>query len=87
MAMDRLQPFMRSSVLSIRLLDWRRSLSWGEIPVVRFDIPEMDAGDFIRHAFRRMSVRLVIQDLGDQALMVSEPSSAQADEARGSKPL
>jgi hypothetical protein len=62
-------------------------LSRGEIPVVRFDIPEMDAGDFISHAFRRISVRLVIQDLRDQALMVSEPSSAQADEARGSKPL
>ena len=62
-------------------------LSRGEIPVVRFDIPEIDVGDFIRHAFRRMSVRLVIQDLRDQALMVSEPSSAQANEARGSKPL
>ena len=61
--------------------------SRGEIPVVRFDIPEMDAGAFIRQAFRRISVQLVIQDLRDQALMVSEPSSVQADEAGGSKPL
>jgi hypothetical protein len=36
-------------------------LSRGEIPVIRFDIPDVDAGDFIRHAFRRISVRLVIQ--------------------------
>lgn len=32
-------------------------LSRGQIPVVRFDIPEVDAGEFIRHAFRRISVR------------------------------
>ena len=61
--------------------------SRGEIPVVRFDIPEMDAGAFIRQAFRRISVQLVIQDLRDQALMVSEPSSVQVDEAGGSKPV
>ena len=61
-------------------------LSRGEIPVVRFDIPEMDAGDFISHAFRRISVRLVIQDLRDQAPMVSDPNSAKADEARGAEP-
>ena len=62
-------------------------LSRGQIPVLRFDIPEVDAGEFIRHAFRRISVRLVIQDLRDQPLIVSEPSSAQADEARGTEPL
>jgi hypothetical protein len=62
-------------------------LSRGEIPVVRFDIPEIDAGAFIRQAFRRISVQLVIQVLRDQTLMVSEPSSARADEARGSKPV
>ena len=62
-------------------------LSRGQIPVVRFEIPEVDAGEFIRHAFRRISVRLVIQDLRDQPLIVSEPSSAQADEARGTEPL
>jgi hypothetical protein len=61
-------------------------LSRGEIPVVRFDIPEIDAGDFIRHAFKRISVQLLVHDLRDQALKVSEPSSAKADEARGSKP-
>ena len=47
----------------------------------------VDAGELIRHAFRRISVRLVIQDLRDQPLIVSEPSSAQADEARGTEPL
>jgi hypothetical protein len=61
---------MRSIDLCIRLLDWRRfvelGLSRGQIPVVRFDIPEVDAGELIRHAFRRISVRLVIQDLRDQ---------------------
>jgi hypothetical protein len=62
-------------------------LNRGEIPVVRFDLPEIDAGVFIRQAFRRISVQLVIQDLRDQVLMVSEPSSTQADEARGSRPL
>jgi len=62
-------------------------LSRGEIPVVRFDIPEMDAGDFIRHAFTRISVRLVIQHLRDQVLVVNEPNSAQADEARGTDRL
>jgi hypothetical protein len=60
-------------------------LSRGEIPVVRFDIPEVDAGEFIRHAFRRISVRLVIQGLRDQPLIVSEPSSAQAKKARGTR--
>ena len=62
-------------------------LSRGEIPVVRFDIPEMDAGDFIRHAFRRISVRLVIQDLHDQVFVVNESNSAQADESRGTERL
>jgi hypothetical protein len=62
-------------------------LSRGEIPVVRFDIPEMDAGDFIRHAFTRISVRLVIQHLRGQVLVVNEPNSAQADEARGTERL
>jgi hypothetical protein len=61
-------------------------LSRGEIPVLRFDIPEMDVGDFIRHAFRLISVRLVKQNLSDQVLMVTEPSSVQA-EARGTEPL
>jgi hypothetical protein len=46
----------------------------GEIPVVPFDIPEPSVEDFIKHAFRRISVRLVTQDLHDQLLMVIEPS-------------
>jgi hypothetical protein len=44
----------------------------GEIPVVRFDIPEIDVRDFIRHAFKRISVRFVTQPLRDQVLVVGE---------------
>jgi hypothetical protein len=49
----------------------------GEIPVVPFEIPGANAGYLMRHAFRRISVRLVAQDLRDQILVVSEPSSAE----------
>jgi hypothetical protein len=51
--------------------------SRGETPVVRFDAPEMVAEHFMRHAFRRISVRLVIPDLHDQALMIGAASSAE----------
>jgi hypothetical protein len=44
--------------------------SRGEVPVVPFDIPEPNVEEFIRHAFKRISVRLVTQDLGDQVLVV-----------------
>jgi hypothetical protein len=44
----------------------------GEIPVVRFDIPEIDVRDFIRHAFKRISVRFVAQPLRDQVLVVGK---------------
>jgi hypothetical protein len=50
--------------------------SRSEIPVVPFDIPEPTVEDFIRHAFRRISVRLVTQDFGDQILVVIEPRQA-----------
>jgi hypothetical protein len=49
----------------------------GEIPVVPFDIPQSDVEELIRHAFRRISVRLVTQHLSDHLLIVSEPSSPQ----------
>ena len=49
----------------------------GEIPVVPFDIPEPNAEDFIRHAFRRITVRLVTQDLRNQVLVVLEPDSGE----------
>jgi hypothetical protein len=53
----------------------------GEIPVVPFDIPKPNVEDFIRHAFRRISVRLVTQDLHDQVLVVIEPPpAAEPDE-------
>ena len=51
--------------------------SRGEIPVVPFDIPEPTVEDFIRHAFRRISVRLVTQDFGGQVLVVIEPRQAE----------
>ena len=57
------------------------SESRGQIPVVRFDIPEPNVQDLIRHAFRRISVRLVTQHLRDHALIVTEPSSAEYIEA------
>ena len=49
----------------------------GEIPVMPFDIPEPNVEDFIRHAFRRISVRLVTQDLHDQVLKVIEPRQGE----------
>ena len=47
----------------------------GEIPVVQFDLPEPNVEEFIRHAFKRISVRLVTQAIRDQVLVVTEPSS------------
>jgi hypothetical protein len=50
---------------------------WGEIPVVQFNLPEPNVDDFIRHAFKRISVRLVTQTLRDQVLVVSELRPAE----------
>ena len=47
--------------------------SQGKIPVRPFDVPKPNVEDFIRHAFRRISVRLVTKDLYDQVLVVIEP--------------
>jgi hypothetical protein len=49
----------------------------GEIPVLAFDIPEPNIEEFLRHAFRRISVRLVRQDLRDHALLVIERPAAK----------
>ena len=49
----------------------------GEIPVVPFNIPQSDVGELIRHAFQRISVRLVTQHLSDHVLVVNEPSPPQ----------
>ena len=51
--------------------------SWGEIPVVQFNLPEPNVEEFIRHAFKRISVRLVTQALRDQVLVVSELRPAE----------
>lgn len=53
------------------------SESLGEIPVVPFDIPEPNVEDLIRHAFRRISVRLVTQHFRDHALVVIEPRATE----------
>ena len=54
-------------------------LSAGErqIPAVAFDIPEPNVKDLIRHAFRRISIRLVTQHLRDPKLVVTERSSIE----------
>ena len=49
--------------------------SLGEIPVVQFNLPEPNGDEFIRHAFRRMTVRLVTEALRDQVLVVTASSS------------
>ena len=48
-----------------------------EISVVPFDLPEPSVEDFIRHAFQRISVRLVAQLFRDQVLAVTEPNSPE----------
>jgi hypothetical protein len=53
----------------------------GEVPVVPFDLPEASAEEFIRHAFSRISVRLVTQPLHDHALLVAEPNATEDTEA------
>ena len=53
------------------------SASQRQIPVVAFDIPESNVEDLIRHAFRRISIRLVTQHLPDLVLVVTEPSSIE----------
>jgi hypothetical protein len=46
----------------------------GEIPVVPFDLPEPNVEEFIRHALKRISVRLITRDVADQTLVIREPS-------------
>jgi hypothetical protein len=48
----------------------------GEIPVVPFDLPEPNVEELIRHALKRISVRLITRDLADHSLVVTEPDSA-----------
>ena len=49
--------------------------SLGAIPVVEFNVPAPNVEDFISHAFRRISVRLVTEDMRDQILVVTESST------------
>jgi hypothetical protein len=46
-----------------------------QVPVVPFDLPAPSVEEFIRQAFKRISVRLVTQTLRDQVLVVAEPGS------------
>jgi hypothetical protein len=55
--------------------------SWGEISVTPFDIPEPNVEDFLTHAFRRISVRLVTQRLRDQLIFVIKPGSVEGLDA------
>jgi hypothetical protein len=48
-----------------------------EIPVMPFDVPEPNVEDFLKFAFRQISVRLVKQELHDQVLVVIEPRQAE----------
>jgi hypothetical protein len=48
-----------------------------EISVVPFDLTGPNVEDFIRRAFRRISIRLVAQLFRDQVLAVAEPNSPE----------
>jgi hypothetical protein len=73
-AIDRMQhPDALSSEIAAR------GQNQGDIPVVPFDLPDASAEEFLRHAFSRISVRLVTQRLHDHALGVTEPSLAGQD--------
>jgi hypothetical protein len=49
----------------------------GEVPVVPFNLPEASAHQFIKHAFSRISVRLVTQPFRGNALVVTKPAQNQ----------
>jgi hypothetical protein len=53
----------------------------GEIPVMPFDLPEPNVAEFIRQAFKRISVRLITRDLADHSLVVTESGSAPDPDA------
>jgi hypothetical protein len=44
---------------------------------VPFDLPERSVEDFIKHAFKRISVRMVTQTLHDQVLVVTTGARSQ----------
>jgi hypothetical protein len=47
----------------------------GGIPVVDFQLPQATVEEFIQHAFKRISVRLVTRHLRDQVLIVTGSSA------------
>ena len=53
------------------------SASERQIPVVAFDVPEPNVEDLIRHAFRRISIRLVAQHLPDLVLVLTESGAIE----------
>ena len=58
-----------------------RGQSHGDVPVVPFELPEASAEEFVRHAFSRISFRLVTQPVRDHALVVTEPRQTEDIEA------
>jgi len=54
----------------------------GEIPVVAFYLREPNVEDFIRRAFRRISVRLLAQLVCNDVLVVAKPAQPGSKEGR-----
>lgn len=46
----------------------------GEIPVVEFVLPSQQVETFLRHAFKRITLRLVNRGVREQELVVVEPT-------------
>jgi hypothetical protein len=60
--------------LPVEILDLGQRM--GEIPVVEFQLPYSTVEGFLRHAFKKISIRLVTRDLRDQILVVTESNPA-----------
>ena len=60
------------------LVDLAQNL--GELPVVRFTLPDPYVEDFIKHAFKRISIRLVARHAREQLLVASTASSPSESE-------
>ena len=55
------------------ILDLAQNL--GALPVMRFTLPEPYVEDFIKQAFKRISIRLVARQAREQLLVTSTPSN------------
>ena len=52
----------------------------GELPVVRFTLPDPYVEDFIKRAFKRISIRLVVRQAREQLLVASTAASPSDSE-------